>query len=179
MFQEFVDRAGVKTGALRGWRARVADRVVGLADRFPELFFIFVLGGEDPIDYFQREALKGNWAQHPLVRRITQIHITEEARHLCFARAFLRERVPSLSPRRKLALRVLVPVIMHFMAKAMLEPSPSIVAEFGIPEDVLDVAFRQNRAHHAHVLGSLSKVRTLCEELEIYDRRLWRRLGVA
>ena len=178
MFQEFVDRAGVETSALQGWRARIADHVVGLADRFPELFFIFVLGGEDPIDYFQREALKGEWAQHPLVRRITQIHITEEARHLCFARAFLRERVPSLTPRRRLALRVLVPVIMHFMAKAMLEPGPSIVAEFGIPEDVLDVAFRKNRAHHAHVINSLSKVRALCEELEIYDRRLWRGLGV-
>jgi hypothetical protein len=182
MFQEFVDRSGVTTPGINDWRVLVAGRVVQLAEAFPELFFIFVLGGEDPIDHFQRSALKGDWPKHPLARRISQIHITEEARHLCFARAYLRERVPGLSPRKRLALKLLAPVILHFMARTMLEPSAAIVAEFQIPEEVLERAFRKNAAHRQSVKDSLGKVRDLCEELGLYDersRRLWRALGVA
>ena len=39
--------------------AKIGSRFVVLLGRFfPELFFMFVLGGEDPIDHVQREALK-------------------------------------------------------------------------------------------------------------------------
>ena len=77
--------------------------MVALGARFPELFFVFVLGGEDPIDHAQRLALAERDDLHPLVRRMSQIHITEEARHLCFARSFLREHVPELTPRKRAA----------------------------------------------------------------------------
>jgi hypothetical protein len=180
MFQEFVDRSGVSTPGIGGWKIHVADWVIRAGARFPELFFLFVLGGEDPIDHFQREALRGGWPQHPLARRISQIHITEEARHLCFARAFLRERVPRLSRSRRIALALLAPVVLGVMAQSMLEPSPAIVAEFAIPDAVLDEAFRKNAEHRASVIASLAKVRALCEELGLTDgaQPLWRALGV-
>jgi len=56
---------------------------------FPPLFFVGVLAGEDPVDHLQRLQLQGDRELHPLVERIMRIHITEEARHLSFARHLL------------------------------------------------------------------------------------------
>src|SRR3954447_4653049 len=69
MFQEFVNRAGFDARGL-GWLERLGGRViVRLARRFPELFFVFVLGGEDPIDHVQRRLLRREQPVHPLVER--------------------------------------------------------------------------------------------------------------
>jgi hypothetical protein len=182
MFQEFVNRAGVDARPLGGWRARAADHVVMLGRRFPELFFLFVLGGEDPIDHVQRTVLASGREIHPLLRRISQIHITEEARHLCFARQYLRERVPSLPRGKQLLLSVAAPVILHLMVKAMLQPSAALIAKFEIPDAVVREAWTENPRHREACVASLSKVRNLCEELEIVTPRtmpLWRRLGIA
>ena len=92
MFQEFINRTGIKIPALNGLERRSADFVVKYARKFPELFFVFVLAGEDPIDYVQRQSLRKNREDtHPLFRRIMQIHVTEEARHMSFARHTLRK----------------------------------------------------------------------------------------
>src|SRR4029079_5334035 len=57
MFQEFVKRSGLDVPGLT-WDLKFGSRrVLGIARRFPELFFVFVLGGEDPIDHVQRTAL--------------------------------------------------------------------------------------------------------------------------
>src|SRR6059036_3544075 len=56
MFQEFVNRTGFDIRGLPAHEERMSRVVVSLGRRFPELFFVFVLGGEDPIDYVQRKA---------------------------------------------------------------------------------------------------------------------------
>jgi hypothetical protein len=182
MFQEFLNRTGVDVPGLGGWRSNAGERVLQLGRRFPELFFLFVLGGEDPIDYLQRLNLKRDRQYHPLLKQISQIHITEEARHLCFARQYLRTHVPELSTRRRWTMIVLAPVVLHLMARAMLEPSPTLIARFGVPDHVIDQAWRKNPKHHAAVRDSLGKVRELCDELGLIPsraRRLWCRLGIA
>ena len=83
MFQEFVNRSAFDIPGLNRVERAGANMVVRMARRFPELFFVFVLAGEDPIDHVQRQMLHKNRADiHPLLRRIMQIHVTEEARHL-------------------------------------------------------------------------------------------------
>jgi hypothetical protein len=181
MFQEFVNRTGLEIPGLPRWMQVGARRVASFGRRFPELFFLFVLGGEDPIDHAQRVALReGGW-RHPLVRRISQIHVTEEARHLSFARAFLRRRVPELPRRRLLLLRVRAPLLLGQMAGLMMEPSADMVRRYAIPRDALDAAYRRNPEHRRRVVASLRKVRELCVELGIavppFDR-LWRRIGI-
>ena len=85
MFQEFINRTGFQIPGLGGIERRCANFVVKYAHKFPELFFFFVLAGEDPIDYVQRQTLRKNRQDtHPLIRRIMQIHVTEEARHMSF-----------------------------------------------------------------------------------------------
>ncbi len=100
MFQEFINRTGFQIPGLGGIERRCANFVVRYSHKFPELFFVFVLAGEDPIDYVQRQTLRKNRQDtHPLIRRIMQIHVTEEARHMSFARHTLRKLVPELSTR--------------------------------------------------------------------------------
>jgi len=171
MFQEFLNRAGVDAESLGGWRRAAGERVVRLATRFPELFFVFVLGGEDPIDHAQRAALASGREIHPLLRLISQIHITEEARHLAFARAYLREQVPRLSPARRRAIAVVAPIVLAVMARAMLDPPARLLASHGVPPEVVRDAYRDNAAHREASEASLAKVHALLSELGVRDER--------
>ncbi len=181
MFQEFVNRTGFDARGLTGLDRLGSRFVIGLGRRFPELFFVFVLGGEDPIDHVQRQELRRGGPIHPLSERIMRIHVTEEARHLSFARHYLKRRVPELSRARRAELAIGAPLVLASMAQMMLRPSRQIVAEYEIPKAVLDEAYTRNPAHRAATVESLQKVRRLCEELGLLTpayRRFWRILGL-
>jgi P-aminobenzoate N-oxygenase AurF len=182
MFREFVNRSRLDPGKVGRLVQNGGRRVVRMARRFPELFFLFVLGGEDPIDYVQRTMLHSGRKVHPLLKRMMQIHITEEARHLCFARAYLRDRVPALGPVRRQVLSIAAPLVLGSMARQMLEPPPTVARVYGIPKAVLHEAYRKNPTHRNEVRQSLEKVRVLCRELDLVTRPslpVWRALGIA
>jgi len=181
MFQEFVNRTGFDVPGL-GPLDRFGSRlVIRFARTFPELFFLFVLGGEDPIDHVQRTALSSGYPVHPLLKRIMQIHVTEEARHLCFARHYLKQNVPKLGAVKRFVLRTRTPIILGIMSQMMMRPSPQIVQRYAIPREVLDEAYRHNPVHKSRTLDALAKVRALCLELGMITRssqRLWRLFGI-
>jgi P-aminobenzoate N-oxygenase AurF len=181
MFQEFVNRSGFDIPGLAWWQRIGARQVMRFGRTFPELFFIFVLGGEDPIDHVQRMALRNGRELHPLLHRIMQIHVTEEARHLCFARHYLKEHVHELGPVRRFILSQRAPFILAIMAQMMMRPSGQIVRTYGIPRAVIREAYTRNPVHRARTLEALSKVRELCAELGLITprtTRLWRWLGI-
>ena len=181
MFQEFVNRAGFDLPGLPWLDRQLSRVVVHFARAFPELFFLFVLGGEDPIDHVQRQLLRSGRPVPPVLERIMQIHVTEEARHLCFARHFLRENVPKLGPVRRFILRVRAPIIFAIMSQMMMRPSPHVVRTYGIPRSVIDEAYRKNPLHRENTRAALAKVRALCVELGLVtplSQRLWRTLGI-
>jgi hypothetical protein len=179
MFQEFAGRAGYGTVPDVPRRARAgARRVVALARLFPELFFIFVLGGEDPIDHMQRETLRNKDKElHPLLERIMRIHVTEEARHLSFARHWLKRNVPHLDPVRRLVLSIGAPLILGEMGELMMRPSTAIVRTYGIPDDALRQAYDDNPEWQESAAVAMRKVRVLCRDLGLMNPlsvRLWK-----
>lgn len=181
MFQEFVNRTGFDIPGMPAWQRLASRRVVRHARRFPALFFVFVLGGEDPIDHVQRTLLGSEREIHPLLRRIMQIHLTEEARHLCFARHYLRRAVPQLGTPARIALAASAPVILGQMARLMLQVSPQIVRTYEIPRAVLREAYG-NEMHRRQTLASLAKVRSLCDELGLvrpWSRPIWSASGLS
>ena len=181
MFQEFVNRTGYDAPGLSRLDRPGMRWIIGLGRRFPQLFFLFVLGGEDPIDYVQRRELRSDREIHPLLERIMRIHVTEEARHLSFARHYLKRTVPALSPVRRAQLAIFAPLILGQMAQLMLKPSRRLVARYDIPKDVIDAAYTNNPEHHRETLASLHKVRKLCVELGLVKRpyaAIWRKLGL-
>jgi hypothetical protein len=161
---------------------RLAIRFVApLGRRFPALFFFFVLGGEEPIDYAQRELLRSGRELFPLARRITQIHITEEARHVCFARNYLERNVPKLSRLQRWRLAVAVPFILSEMAAMMLEPGRAMIKRFAIPKRVMREAYTRNPEHKRRVRASLASIAKLCIKLKLVTRRnvwLWKAVGL-
>jgi len=179
MFQEFAGRAGYGTVPDVPRRARTGSRrVVRLARAFPELFFIFVLGGEDPIDHMQREVLRNKDREiHPLLERIMRIHVTEEARHLSFARHWLKRSVPALGPVRRTILSIGAPLILGEMGGLMMRPSKALVSTYGIPRATLREAYDDNPEFQASAAVALRKVRVLCRELGLMNPlsvRLWK-----
>ena len=181
MFQEFVNRSGFDVPGmpkLIQWGAR---RVISLGRKFPELFFVFVLGGEDPIDYVQRQTLRSDREIHPLTERIMRIHVTEEARHLSFARHFIKTRAPQMSWFKRQRIAVAAPFILGVMAALMLKPSPVLVKTYGIPKDVIREAYDRDPRARGEVQASLRKVRQLCEETGLItpaSKRLWKAFGL-
>ena len=181
MFQEFVNRTGFDIPGLSWWQQLGSRQVIRFGRTFPELFFVFVLGGEDPIDHVQRMALRGGRDMHPLLRRVMQIHVTEEARHLCFARHYLREHVPALGAVKRFVLSMRAPFILAVMAQMMMRPSGQIVRAYGIPAEVIREAYTQNPRQRGRTLEALAKVRGLLEELGLVtpvSKRLWELLGI-
>jgi len=161
MFQEFINRSGTTPERLSPVQQRVARRIANYATAFPELFFFCVLAGEIFIDQDNRERLGLGQSLHPLLRRITQIHVTEEVRHVHFAERFLQERMPRVSALRRWRLRRMVPAILTDGARLMLEPSDQLVSDFSIPKSVLAQTFGPGSAHRAKVREIVAPVHAL------------------
>src|SRR5438270_1271663 len=181
MFQEFVNRSGIDVRGMSKLMQFGARGVIKLGRRFPALFFLFVLGGEDPIDFVQRQELRSGNEIHPLLERIMRIHVTEEARHLSFARHYLKRNVPELGWVRRRMLAVRVPFILGTRAGMMLRPSKAMIREYGIPKAVIKEAFDDNPGARQFVRDSIKKVRSLCVELGIItpvSKQLWKAFGI-
>ena len=114
----------------------------------------------------QRKALRSERDIHPLLRRIMQIHVTEEARHLCFARHYLKAHVPRLGPVRRFILSRRAPFILAIMAQMMMRPSGQIVRTYGIPRAVIREAYTRNpRAPRAARSRRSARCATCCAEI--------------
>lgn len=180
MFQEFVNRTKMPIKGM----PKSLDMLSQIAPHIPrissELFFVFVLGGEDPIDYFQRQTIKSDQDLHPLQDKIMRIHIAEEARHISFARHYLKHRVPRINPVRRKVLGIVSPLILGLMARIMLSPPGPMVRHFGIPKDVIREAYK-HEAWTGELKNCVAKVRDLAAEIGMIDpvsKQVWRAVGL-
>lgn len=181
MFQEFVNRAGLPVPVVDAGFVAETERVAAYGATFPELLFVYALGGEDPIDHVQREAHRKSDGGHPLTRRISQIHIVEEARHTAFARGYLRRNVPKLDDERRGELAVTIPGLLGVMAAMMMQPPQHIIDTYDIPPAVIDEAYTDNPVHRELLVAALAKIRALCTELGLLNadtEPLWRDAGL-
>ena len=175
MFQELINRMDADPRPVGPVDRFFDDRIATMGRHFPEFFFFAVLGGEIFIDHQNRELLRRPTAEvHPLVRRVVQIHVTEEARHVCFAERYLREHLPHIGVAKRALLRVLVPVILSEAARLMLIPPRRLVKGFSIPSRALRQAFGPGSAQRQKLVDTVEPVRALCEEHDLWWRPAWR-----
>jgi hypothetical protein len=100
---------------------------------------------------------------------------------LSFARHYLRRQVPMLGTARRTQLMVRVPLILGGMGRMMMEASPAIMREYGIPKEVSQQAYKLNPVHRDRTLGATEKLRALCTELRLINQwswRIWRMQGI-
>lgn len=180
MFQEFVNRTGLPVDGVSGFWGWFGPRLALSSIRMdPAFFFLYVLGGEEPVDLLQRRWLQAG-VSHPLIERIMRIHVTEEARHISFARHYLTTEVPRMHPLKRFVLSINAPIVMAVMVRMMLLPSPALRRQVGLDDRVVDEAFATPHGR-ALLAESAAKVERLWEELGLMNRParwLWRRLGV-
>jgi hypothetical protein len=106
-----------------------------------------------------------------------RIHVTEEARHLSFARNWLKQRVPTLGRVRRSILSVGAPLILGEMAGLMMKPSTAVIREHQIPDEVVREAYDENPEWVDSAAIALRKVRNLCTELGLVSpltKRIWK-----
>lgn len=181
MFQEFVNRSGAEVaGGSTFFRA--VSAVLPLAGSLvPFGFFMGVLAGEEPIDHTQKAVLRAGDDMHPLLQRIMQIHVAEEARHIGFAHQYLTYHAPHLGPIERQVLSVLTPVIMRWLCDEILKPSKQARRDIGLPDEVFREVYWSQPSSEKVLRDLFGDVRMLVEDIGLMNpvsRRVWRLLRI-
>ncbi|WP_139978637.1 AurF N-oxygenase family protein [Nocardioides litoris] len=182
MFQEFVNRSGqdVRGGSVF---FRGISPFLPLAARIaPFGFFYGVLAGEEPIDHVQKSVLRAGREMHPLLERIMQIHVAEEARHIGFAHQYLEHKAPRLSRAERAVLSIVVPVVMKWLCNEIIVPSKKAQQDMGIPDSVMKELYWSGEEAQKFLRDLFGDVRMLAEDTGMMNpvsRRVWRALGIA
>lgn len=163
MFQEFIDRSGCEPRPVSAIESFYYRRIARCGATFPELFFMAVLVGELFIDHDNRAQLARGAALHPLLRKIMQIHVTEEARHVHFAELYLREHMPHLSPLRVYFLQLLARRFVSDATRIMLQPPKHLVHRYRIPAKVLRECYGPGSDHARDVREQAARLYALLE----------------
>jgi hypothetical protein len=181
MFQEFVNRSGMDVPGGRPLFRALAPFLPLAAYVVPEIFFVGVLAGEEPIDHMQKTILRSEQEMHPLLKRIMQIHVAEEARHISFAHSYLKQRAPQLNRVRKGLLSVAFPITMRVLCDVIMVPTKELTSELGVPREVVKELYWDSPEGSELLRDMFGDVRMLAEDMGIMNpvsRRLWRFLGI-
>ncbi|UDY24350.1 AurF N-oxygenase family protein [Nocardioides sp. Kera G14] len=180
MFQEAVNRFGTDIAGAPAWFTKLAPLITSAGSWFPELFFVGILAGEEPIDHLQKSIMRAG-GSHPLIDRIMQIHIAEEARHIGFAHQYLEHHWPDLGLIKRQLLTVMFPVTMRALCDVIMIPSAKARADMGIPSEVAKEIWWSSDDSEKLLRDLFSDVRMLADNLGIRKgpaRLLWKALGI-
>ncbi|MFE3323061.1 diiron oxygenase [Nocardia sp. NPDC059195] len=182
MFQEMINRIGYRDVVGMGTIDRKLTMAIWPAVKyFPELFFTMILGGEEPIDHLQKSLLRAGVDLHPMVQRVMQIHVAEEARHISFAHEYLRRNVPGMNPIAKSVLSVAFPIAMRLMLDMIMTPPKEFVEKFDIPAEVMRDAYWSSEESQITMRNIFGDVRALATNSGLMNpvaKRTWRLLGI-
>ena len=181
MFQEMVNRIGVDAPGMGPVLRTLAAFVPLAATPLPELFFVGVLAGEEPIDHLQKSFLRSDNQMHPIMKSVMAIHVAEEARHISFAHRFLRRRVPRMSRIGRFALSVATPITMRVLCDAIVVPPKSFWRHFDIPKSVRKELFWDSPASEKALRNYFGDVRMLAQDAGLMNRvskKVWKLCGI-
>ena len=181
MFQETVNRIGIDVPGMPRFVRVVAPLIPMMASTVPVGFFIGVLAGEEPIDHTQKAILRDGGEMPPVMTRIMQIHIAEEARHISFAHEYIRRRAPRMGRFDRYATAIAFPIIMRVACDLIMVPPKEFRKEFGIPRSVMKDLYWRAPESRVRLSELFSDVRMLAEEAGLMNRVsrwVWRLLRI-
>ena len=175
MFGKVIDRVGARPYGLRR-RERFAVQLLPFALR-GSLLWVAALVGEEIFDALQRRMMDDEQLQ-PLVSQLMRIHVTEEARHIKFAREGVVRRMESAGRVERILTGNLVglggPVFRYAFS------NPAVYRRAGLdPKRASAEAAANPHLKEAQILGFAPLAQFLTENglLGPIGRRLWRRAG--
>ena len=135
------------------------------------------LVGEEIFDSLQRQILDDEEIQ-PIVRRVMRIHVTEEARHIQYARDGLRRTVPAMPRYNRVFLANLQGVGGPFYRH--LFTLPAVYRRVGLDGKQARRIARANPHFHSASRSAFAPLAAFFEEVGLMGRlarRMWRRAG--
>ncbi|WP_243640566.1 AurF N-oxygenase family protein [Nocardioides jejuensis] len=180
MFQEGVNRLGADAAGAPAYFKVLFPVLSSAGAWWPALFFTGILAGEEPIDHLQKSIMR-HGGSHPMVDRIMQIHIAEEARHISFAHEWLKHELPKMGPIQRTAFAALFPVVMRVLCDVIMVPSRQARRDMGIPRSVAREIWWSSEPSGRLLREMFGDVRMLADELAIRGpvmKRLWRLMGI-
>src|SRR5690348_2154758 len=175
MFGKAIDKIGAKPV-----RPRLYQRMI--INSLPFFFrgsvlWVAALIGEEIFDSLQRQMMEDDELQ-PMVQRLMRIHVTEEARHIQFARDGLRKRTPAMGRLTKLWVSNINGLGGLFFRYLFTNRIP--YARVGLDADrARDMARTSPHRHEVQVSG-FGPLAAFLEEVGLMgplSRRMWRRTG--
>jgi hypothetical protein len=174
MFGEIIKRSGTPW-----YKPRFANLFAFFTKYLtPKLSMILgTLAAEDVTDYLNRRIAQDPEC-HPAMRELSKIHIVEEARHLGYAREWLKENWPRTGKiARALAKR---DALMSTSIIIWQLVHPDVYKNVGLPPEAVQIA--KNNPHRAHLKREMAaEVVEFLSELEIIDEKAapkWRAAGL-
>lgn len=176
MFGKTIERVGARAYMMRSWQ-RAVMHALPTVMRGTQMWVI-TLVGEELFDALQRE-IRNDPELQPIVARVMQIHVTEEARHIGFARDAIVRRGPIRS-----RFETVVSANVHGLAAPLfrrLFTTPEMYrrAGFDNPKEIAEIA-RSNPHFHASQIASFEPLSTFLAKNDLMGplgALLWRRAG--
>ena len=173
MFGKAIERVGAKPVRPRLYQ-RMIINALPLTFR-DSLLWIVALIGEEIFDSLQRQIMDDPELQ-PMVQRLMRIHVTEEARHIQFARDGLRKRAPHMRRINKMWVANLNGVGGLFFQYLFTNPAP--YRRVGLDaREARSVARSSPHRHEVQVVG-FAPLAAFLEEVGLMGpiaRRMWKR----
>jgi hypothetical protein len=139
------------------------------------VLWIAALVGEEIFDALQREILDDPDVQ-PIVRRIMRIHVTEEARHIQFARDGARRAVPTMRPVNRYLLATIHGIGGPFYR--YLFTNRAVYRRVGLDAKEARRQARNNPHFHEATRAGFAPLAAFLEEVGLMSRigrRMWKR----
>ncbi|MBB5851046.1 diiron oxygenase [Amycolatopsis umgeniensis] len=152
--------------------------VLPLILRGPSMW-VATLIGEEVFDAIQREHLQDESIQ-PLVRAVMRIHVTEEARHVRYARDDLSRQMARASWPVKAFTRIVVAIGSMLLSRLLSRPAQYARAGLERPRRAAALARRSPHRREVLAAGAAKMVRYL-REVDLVGGPglvLWRRSGL-
>jgi hypothetical protein len=173
MFGKAIERVGAKPVRPRRYQ-RVIINLLPMAFQGPVLW-VAALIGEEIFDSLQRQMMDDPELQ-PIVQRLMRIHVTEEARHIQFARDGLRKRTPNMRRLPKFLVANINGLGGVFFQYLFTNPVP--YRRVGLePREARRMARRSPYRHEVQVAG-FAPLAAFLEEVGLMGpiaRRMWKR----
>jgi hypothetical protein len=176
MFGKVIERLGAEPVQPRLWQRMLINALPTLLFRGPILWGA-ALVGEEIFDALQRQILEDADIQ-PIVKRLMRIHVTEEARHIQYARDGLRRMRPHLGVIQRFVLSNLHGVGGPFYRYLLTIPVP--YRRMGLDGRATRRIALANKHHQERKVAGFAPLASFFEEVGLMGpiaRRMWRRSG--
>jgi len=173
MFGEFIRRAG--TPAYRPDQKEGFGGMDGLPGG-QAMSYLLILAVEELLDAANRATMNDDRV-HSVARQVARLHVLEEARHVSFAKTYLAEVWPTLSPEDREAAVDFAPIAVNAIADLTVDPD--VYRTLDIEDG--DTQARANPNHRARIAEGLTKLTGFLTQLGVIDdarRPAWEALGL-